>query len=109
MSRYGNAVYGASYYGEAPPLAYSVEPMGITVIDFTEVYVTWQQPKGNFTKFRVLRHNSGFSETAEDGEVVFEQASDDGTSLEGLISTEILRDGEDNPESVKIVPGRTVY
>ena len=109
MSRYGNAVYGASKYGEAPKLAYSVEPMKITVIDFDKIHLEWQQPTGTFTKFRIVRNTSGFSETSEDGEIVFEQSSVGGDNLQGNLTTLSLFDGVDNLSAVKIVPGTNLY
>ena len=64
MSKYGYSVYGASRYGLTPKLAYSVEPMGINVIKFYEVLVSWQSPTGNFTRFRVVRNQNAYPETA---------------------------------------------
>lgn len=110
MAKYGNFVYGGATYGETPRLAYSVEPMGITVINFNEVYVTWQQPAGTFTKIRLVRNQNGYAETAEDGVIVWEQISTDGSSLEGLVSRLSFRDGEDLPRpSSPITSGRQVY
>ena len=104
MAKYGNNIYGATLYGEAPRLAYSVEPMGITVINFNETYVSWQSPQGDFTKIRLVRNQIGYPEHAEDGAIVYEE---DATA--GTVSTRLLRDGEDNPDSIPIISGREVY
>lgn len=109
MSRYGNALYGASKYGEAPKLAYSVEPMAATVLSFNAVFLEWKTPTGNYTKFRILRHNSGFPATSEDGVVVFEQVSPNGTSLEGDLERGDILDGIENPDTPAILPGGPVY
>ena len=109
MAKYGNVVYGGATYGEAPKLAYSVEPMAIDVIDFSRVYVFWQPPTGDFSKFRLVRNQNGFPETAEDGVIVFEQASSDGSNISGLVTRNEFRDGEENPTSLGIVAGRQIY
>ena len=104
MAKYGSNIYGATIYGEAPKLAYSVEPMGITVINFTETYVNWKNPTGNFTKIRLVRNQVGFPEHSEDGVIVWEE-----NASEGTVSRSLFRDGEDNPNSIPITPGRQVY
>ena len=104
MAKYGSNIYGATLYGEAPRLAYSVEPMGITVINFNETYVSWKSPTGDFTKIRLVRNQIGYPEHAEDGAIVYEE---DATA--GTVSTLLLRDGEDNPDSIPIISGREVY
>ena len=78
--------------------------MAITVINFTEVYVSWQSPTGGFTKIRLVRNQNGYPEHAEDGVIVYEE---DATS--GNVSTLTLKDGEDNPDSTPIVQGREVF
>jgi hypothetical protein len=50
VAKYGNVTYGGAKYGVTPKLAYSVEPMAITVIDFAKIRVSWQSPTGEFTK-----------------------------------------------------------
>jgi hypothetical protein len=109
VAKYGNAVYGASKYGEATRLGYSVAPMSINVIDFSKVLISWQQPSGTFSKFRLVRNQSGFPETAEDGFVIFEQGSTDGSSIEGQVSQLTFLDGEENPDQVPIVSGSQIY
>ena len=80
MAKYGSNIYGATLYGEAPRLAYSVEPMGITVINFNETYVSWKSPTGNFTKIRLVRNQIGYPEHAEDGAIVYEEDATAGTA-----------------------------
>ena len=111
MAKYGNFIYGTQPYGISPRLAYSVEPMTTTVINFTEVYVTWQMPTGTFSKLRLVRNQVGFPETEEDGVTVWQQSSSDGSSLEGLITTNIFRDGEDTPLPgvMAVNPGSEVF
>lgn len=109
MSKYGYSIYGGSKYGLTPKLAYSVEPMGINVIQFSQVFVTWQLPTGDFTRFRVVRNQNGWPETSEDGVIIYEQNSLDGLTLEGSIAASSYTDGEDNPNQTSLNEGRNVY
>lgn len=105
MANYGNAVYGISKYGVTPLLAYSVEPMALLVTDFHESYIYWQTPTGNYTNVRLLRNQSSYPETAEDGIIVYEQAT---TSL----TKTVFNDGggvEDLPDTPALVPGKPIY
>lgn len=109
MSKYGYSVYGASKYGITPKLAYSVEPMGINVLKFHEVFITWQLPTGNFTRFRVVRNQNAYPETAEDGVIIYELLSEDGSSLEGVLAKSSFYDGLENPTQTAINPGRNIF
>lgn len=109
MARYGYGVYGTSKYGAIPNMAYSVEPMSVTVLTFDHVYLTWQSPTGNFTRFRVVRNQGSYPETAEDGVIIYEVTSPDGSSLEGVSFASSFTDGLDNPEDIPLVQGTNVF
>lgn len=104
MAKYGSSYYGASKYGATPKLAYSVEPMGVTVILFNEAYITWQSPTGAFSRIRLVRNQNGLPEHAEDGVIVWEEFA-----TEGTVSRSVFRDGEDNPTSIPIVSGKPIH
>jgi hypothetical protein len=104
VAKYGNVVYGGAKYGVTPKLAYSVEPMSITVIDFTKIQVSWQSPTGAFTKIKLVRNQFGFPENSEDGLTIWEE-----DATEGTVSRSTFLDGEDNPGQTPIVNGRQVY
>jgi hypothetical protein len=104
VAKYGNVVYGGAKYGVTPKLAYSVEPMAITVIDFTKIRISWQSPTGEFTKIKLVRNQFGFSETSEDGITIWEE-----NATEGTVSRSLFVDGEDNVGQTPIVNGRQVY
>lgn len=104
MAKYGNFLYGTAKYGTAPSLAYSVQPMDITTLDFSRVFVTWYNPTGDFTKIRLVRNQIGFPETAEDGVIIWQE-----NATEGNVSRSSFTDGEDNPESIPLISGRPVY
>jgi hypothetical protein len=109
VSKYGYSVYGASNYGVTPKLAYSVEPMGINVLQFSQVFLTWQLPIGDFTRLRVVRNQNAWPETSEDGVIIFEQNSLDGLTLEGSIDRASFSDGEENPNDFPINAGRNIF
>ena len=104
MAKYGNFVYGGAKYGVTPKLAYSVEPMSLTVIDFTKAEVAWLSPTGAFTKIKLVRNQFGFPETSEDGILVWEEEA-----TEGNVSRLSFIDGEENPDQTPIVSGRQIY
>ena len=109
MSKYGYSVYGVSKYGITPKLAYSVEPMGINVLKFNEVFISWQLPTGTFTRFRVVRNQNAWPETSEDGVIIYELNSLDGDSIEGVLSKSSYYDGLENPTQTAINPGRNIF
>ena len=104
MAKYSNFVYGGAKYGVTPKLAYSVEPMAITVLDFIKIKIEWQSPTGDFTKIKLVRNQFGFPENSEDGLTIWEE-----NATEGTVSRLYFTDGEDNPNQTPIVNGRQVY
>jgi len=109
VAKYGVNYYGASKYGATPQLRLSVAPMSVLVSSiistgFRKVTVSWQSPTGDFTRFRLVRNQAGFPETAEDGVIIFDEFAESGS-----VSRSFFVDGEDNPTDVPIVPGRQVY
>lgn len=104
MAKYGVNFYGATAYGALAKLVYSVEPMSILVLDFSRVYVSWQTPRGTFSRVRLVRNQAGFPETAEDGVIIFDEFA-----TEGNVSSSEIIDGEDNPTDTPFVPGKQIY
>ena len=114
MAKYGSVLYGGGIYGVSPRIAYSIEPMTIEVINFTEVYLTWQPPTGTFSQVRLVRNQVGFPENEEDGVIVWQQTLTALQISQGITSINVatlsLRDGEDNVSTVQpIKPGSQVY
>lgn len=109
MSKYGYSIYGASKYGITPKLAYSVEPMSLTVLRFNQTHLVWQLPTGTFTRFRVVRNQNGYPETSEDGVIIYELISPDGSSIEGSLTKYEFFDGLENPLQAPLNPGRNVF
>jgi hypothetical protein len=84
MAKYGVNYYGASKYGATPRLRFSVAPMSVLVssvvsTDFRKVTISWQSPTGGFTRFRLVRNQAGFPETAEDGVIIFDEFAESGS------------------------------
>lgn len=104
MARYGTFSYGAAKYGLQPRLAYSVEPMSLVVLDFDKTELSWQSPTGDFTKIRLVRSQVGYPETAEDGEIIWEEAA-----TEGNVSRLTFIDPDDGSGIVDILPGKQIY
>jgi len=104
VARYGSFLYGTATYGLQPKLAYSVNPMTLTVLDFNKTYVTWSLPTGDFTRIRLLRNQSGFSEHAEDGVILWEEFA-----TEGNVTRDDFIDPDDGSGLLSIEPGRQIY
>ena len=102
MSKYGSAIYGASRYGETPRLAYSVLPMSVLVLSFTDTFISWQPASGNFSKARLVRNQNSYPEHCEDGAIIWEENS---TSLSRVYFT----DSPNTTEAVGIVPGKPIF
>ncbi len=104
MAKYGNFVYGGAKYGESRNLAYSVEPLDVVILSFSTAFLTWYSPSGVFSKIRLVRNQIGFSETSEDGVIIWEEEASVGT-----VSRTYFTDGVDNLNSIPIVSGRPIY
>ena len=104
MAKYGNFLYGAARYGNAPKLAYSVEPMSIIVLNFTRTFVSWANPTGMFSRIRLVRNQIGFPETAEDGVIIWDEFASEGT-----VTRASFTDGQDNPNDIPLIAGKPVY
>jgi len=105
MANYGNAIYGLSKYGSSPLLAYSVEPMALLVTDFHEAYVYWKIPTGAYSAVRLVRNQSSYPETAEDGIIVYQAST-------AALTKYVFNDGggvEDLASTPALVPGKPLY
>jgi hypothetical protein len=97
---------GAVYqdkYGQAPRLAFSVAPFTAIALSYDTVSLSWATPEGNFSKIRLLRSQDGFSETEEDGIILWEWSSGN--------NQPILSTFEDNPQnsSLSLTSGRYAF
>lgn len=104
MARYGSFLYGTATYGLQPRVAYSVNPMSLTVLDFDKTYVEWQTPTGDFTRIRLVRSQSGYPETAEDGIIIWEE-----NATEGNVTRADFIDPDDGTFLTNIESGKQIY
>jgi hypothetical protein len=107
MAKYGITIYRTDVYGPDPGLDFSVSPIELTVLDFNAVQVIWQQSAGSYSMARLLRSQTSFPETVDDGEVVWQQSSLDGSAIS--LSLNQLIDGRDNLDNVTLVAGKPVF
>jgi phage tail-like protein len=68
-------------YGSSSKIEYSVTPFTCVAIDYVkdggdiirpDVVLNWTNPAGAILGFRIVRNQDGFSETEEDGHIIFE-------------------------------------
>jgi hypothetical protein len=106
MARYSNAVYQGAYYGaNTAQLAGSAEPVYSVATSYSSVLVTWQEPAGAGTEYlalKLLRNQDAYSETEEDGAVIWSWADGDASFPKKI------EDGVDYNE-IPISSGRYIY
>jgi len=107
MSKYSSLVYDQSYYGQKSRLAFSVSPFTAVALDYNSVQLDWSAPVGGYTAFRVLRNQEGFSETVEDGAIIYEEFNIDGTS--GTVSISTLLDQQVDGNIPALVGGKFAF
>jgi hypothetical protein len=73
MAKYGSVVYNQTTYGQKSRLAFSVSPFTATALDYGVISLQWSAPAGGYAAFRLLRNQDAFSETVEDGIVLYEE------------------------------------
>lgn len=80
MGIYAILKYGdeTEKYGEAPRISFSVAPFAASATGYDTVQLTWAPPDGDITKIRLLRSQDGWSETEEDGVILWEWDSASG-------------------------------
>lgn len=109
MTKYSNGVYGGFKYGDTPKLVFSAAPVTTEVLAFNQVQISFTSPSGTFTRFRIVRNQNGFPSTPEDGVIIYQLISLDGSSLAGTIPFTSFIDGVNNPTSIPLVAGQNVY
>ena len=110
MAKYAGSIYRGAYYGNSPRLVYNVTPFVASALTYDKVQLFWQLPQGDFSQFRLVRNNSNFPESAEDGTIVWQQVSS--TNISGQVSRNSIIDGEDNVSETYykgLISGQFVY
>jgi hypothetical protein len=110
VAKYAGSIYRGAYYGNSPRLVYNVTPFLASALTYEKVQLFWQLPQGDFSQFRLVRNNTNFPESAEDGTIVWQQVSD--TNISGQVSRNSIIDGEDNVNETYykgLIPGQFIY
>lgn len=70
MAVYGVSRYGNEFYGYDIPPAFRVDPFTATSVGYDRVLVSWTQPAGDITAYRLVKNRFGFPVDQDDGEVL---------------------------------------
>lgn len=105
MAKFSELVYNdGTLWGEGAKRELSIEPLTATALTYSSIALTWVTPSGQFKKIRVLRNQTAFPSTEEDGEIIYDA---DVTASTGAQSF-----SEFNPfidDSASLITGRFVY
>lgn len=110
MAKYAGSIYRGAYYGNSPRLVYNATPFISSALTYETVQLNWQLPQGDFSQFKIIRNNTNFPESSEDGTVVWQQISD--TNISGQVSRNSIIDGEENklePYFKGLISGQFIY
>src|ERR1700759_5747396 len=72
MAIFGIDFYGLSTYGAKVSIEYGIAPFIAEAISPTQISLTWSEPKGDWSTFRVLVNRSGYSINPDDGVSIYE-------------------------------------
>jgi hypothetical protein len=73
MTSYGVSLYNSFTYGEASRLTKSLGNFTATATTYSKVELSWSNIVGGYTAFRIVRSQEGYSETSEDGIILYEE------------------------------------
>ena len=76
-------------------LNYTVSPITVTVLDYSKIQINWSIPTSASTGvsgFRLIRSTDGFSETPEDGVILFTDSTLTNSSRYSSSSTQYYID-----------------
>lgn len=73
MTLYSSKPYNAFTYGETSKLVKNIGNFTVTAINYSKVQVSWSNIVGGYSAFRIVRSQEGFSETSEDGVILYEE------------------------------------
>lgn len=109
MSKYGSFAYNQSVYGQKSRLAFSFSPFTSVALTYSSVRLDWSSPVGGYTAVKLLRNQDGYSETFEDGAVIYEEYGIDSST--GSLAISSFVDGVDNTDATNppLVGGKFVY
>ena len=101
MAKYGIEYYGTAYYGSNTLVDFSADPFIATPIDYQTIRLTWVTPTGSWDYLRLVRSSYGFPVTADDGDILFEDANE--------AARVVYVDTGAVPDNVGLKPGEPYY
>ena len=101
MAIYGVDYYGAAYYGANNLVQFSAYPFLAKPYDYVSTQLTWTTPTGDWDYLRLVRNSYGFPVTADDGDILFEDAK--------AVSRTFFNDNGSIPNNVGLKPAHPYY
>jgi hypothetical protein len=101
MAIYGVDYYGAAYYGANNLVQFNAYPFLAKTYDYSSIQLTWTTPTGDWDYLRLVRNSYGFPVTADDGDVLFEDAK--------ATSRTFFNDNGSIPNNVGLKPAHPYY
>jgi hypothetical protein len=76
MPRYTTFDYNSgAYYGTSATSTLSIAPFYGIAINYDNIFLSWKQPATDISRLRVVRNHDNFSESQEDGIIVYDELS----------------------------------
>lgn len=100
MPKFSQFLYNTAKYGIPSAQPFSAEPISATVISYTEVWVRYAVPTGEYVGFKIVRNQDQYPLSETDGYVVY--------LSEGAPDGAVIEDTSDL-ETAPLVPGKFVY
>jgi phage tail-like protein len=101
MAIYGVDYYGAAYYGANNLVQFNAYPFSARPYDYSSIQLAWTTPTGDWDYLRLVRNPYGFPVTADDGDILFEDAK--------ASSRTFFNDNGSIPNNVKLKPAHPYY
>src|ERR687891_684512 len=73
MATYGADFYALSRYGTPLLVDYGIEPFTAEPIGGGRTRVTWTNPSGDWTRFRLLGSRYGWASAPDDGDILLDR------------------------------------
>ena len=75
MSKYGIDYYGTAYYGANTAVQFSATNFAAQSRTYGQIQLSWGTPTGSWDYIRLVRNSYGYPVSADDGDLLFEQAN----------------------------------
>lgn len=117
MTLYSQKVYRSFTYGATSKTLKNVGNFTATAVNYSRVDLSWSNVLGGYTALRLVRNQEGFSETSEDGIILYEEFDIDsstGSASKSFFadvntSISILGGVEETKSAPELIPGQPVF